>query len=352
MAPKYRLAWIDAAKGVAIMMVVCIHTNGIFQNRLSPSNPTVTWWILNLINTACRVCVPLFFMLSGAVILGSPERSFLDRGYVRRIWRTLAPLLVWSLVYLIIYRMSAHRTPTVNDVLGIAAGKAHHHLWFLYSISGLLIVSPMLNAYVCATGHRGGLTLGILWLTVVGISWVLEHVFQFMLEPNFTRSLPVYTGYFVIGYALRDCPVTRKVKFLSAIVYLDGLVACALLVRSINSRASQFEGLIGDYVNPLVMIMSIAMFLLFRPLESAAPDEQPGRCTRFFARLGVVSLGVYTSHVLILDTVVRVAHNENRLGLRTLPYVAVVPILMIIVIALSWEFSEIAKRIPILRHVV
>lgn len=352
MAAKERLAWIDAAKGAAVLMVVCMHTNSIFQFRLSPSTPTATWWILNFINTTCRVCVPLFFMLSGAVTLGPPERSFIDRGYVLRVGRTLVPLFIWSLVYLVTYRLSSHRTPTVNDLLGIFAGQAHYHLWLLYSITGLLIISPMLNSYVCATGERGALKLGILWLLVAGISWALAHRFQFVVEPNFTRALPTYTGYFVIGYALCNFPVSWQTKFMSTVVYLIGLITCMLLVRSVNSQSTQFEGFIGDYTNPLVMIMSIATFLLLRPMNATIPSGQPGRLTTFFARLGRASLGIYVSHVLILDTVVRVAVYQNRLGLRTLPYVAIVPILTILVTILSWGFSEVTKRIPILRSVV
>ena len=350
MNERAKLIWIDAAKGLSVALLVCMHTNAIFQNRMSPSNLGVTWWIHCFINTACRVCIPLFFMLSGAVILGAPEKSLIDRKYVRRVGRTLIPFVFWSLTYLLVYRLTLSRMPTLNDVVGIVTGKVHYHLWFLSSLTGLLIISPMLNAYVCATGNKGALILGCLLLSVVGTAWVLENSIKFQIEPNLTRVLPVYSGYFVIGYALRDYPVTKTKKLIAAATYLIGLVVCAILARSVNSRASQFDGLIGDYLNPLVMIMSIAMFLLLRPLESAIEVQHSGRVTTFFVWLGVASLGIYALHVMILENFLQFAFIYNRLGFRRLPNVAIVLIVTLIVTAVSSGLSTLARRVPVLQR--
>lgn len=352
MSQHERMNWIDASKGLAILMVVCLHATEVFQYRLSPVNQAFAWWVLNAVNTACRVGIPLLFMFTGAATLGFPERSMIDRGYFQRICQVLVPLVVWALMYLMVARFSVRRIPTVDDVTGIVSGRAHYHLWFLYALTGLAIVFPILNVYVCATGERGARRLGALVLMTLGISWTAEQMFQFRIEPNFSRGLPIYTGYFVLGYALRNYPMTRWSNFTAAVIYLAGLVACALLVRTVNDRANQFDGRFGDYINPLIMAMSVAAFLLLRPSSSVPCDKSPNRASKVLTSLGQASLGIYVSHVLFLDLAVRLGHKENRLGLRMLPVIAVVPILTILVTAISWGFTVLIQKVPVIRRVV
>ncbi|OKW56817.1 hypothetical protein AWP73_25395 [Escherichia coli] len=63
MQPK--IYWIDNLRGIACLMVVMIHTTTWYVTNAHSVSP-VTWDIANVLNSASRVSVPLFFMISGS----------------------------------------------------------------------------------------------------------------------------------------------------------------------------------------------------------------------------------------------------------------------------------------------
>ncbi|EOK7738299.1 O-acetyltransferase WecH, partial [Escherichia coli] len=78
MQPK--IYWIDNLRGIACLMVVMIHTTTWYVTNAHSVSP-VTWDIANVLNSASRVSVPLFFMISGYLFFG--ERSAQSRHFLR-----------------------------------------------------------------------------------------------------------------------------------------------------------------------------------------------------------------------------------------------------------------------------
>lgn len=76
MQPK--IYWIDNLRGIACLMVVMIHTTTWYVINAHSVSP-ITWDIANVLNSASRVSVPLFFMISAISFLANaaPVASFL-----------------------------------------------------------------------------------------------------------------------------------------------------------------------------------------------------------------------------------------------------------------------------------
>ncbi|ORM72420.1 hypothetical protein HA44_20390 [Mixta gaviniae] len=69
-----KIGWIDNLRAVACLMVIVIHTTTWYitnSDRVAES----AWDLANLLNSASRVCVPLFFMISGYLFSANAARS-------------------------------------------------------------------------------------------------------------------------------------------------------------------------------------------------------------------------------------------------------------------------------------
>jgi len=67
-----KISWITNLRGIACLMVVMIHSTTWYITH-PHSISLFEWDIANLLNSASRVSVPLFFMISGYLFFG--ERS-------------------------------------------------------------------------------------------------------------------------------------------------------------------------------------------------------------------------------------------------------------------------------------
>jgi Uncharacterized protein conserved in bacteria len=72
MQPK--IFWIDNLRGIACLMVVMIHTTTWYITNAQSVSP-LNWDLANVLNSASRVSVPLFFMISGYSFFGRAQRQ-------------------------------------------------------------------------------------------------------------------------------------------------------------------------------------------------------------------------------------------------------------------------------------
>src|SRR5204863_5790935 len=96
-ADQRNLAWVDDARLLAAFAVVFLHANAACVNQL-PAGST-GWQIGVCYSSLFRWCVPVFVMLAGVLL--TAKHDTLTDFYQKRLMRLAAPLIVWSLVYLL-----------------------------------------------------------------------------------------------------------------------------------------------------------------------------------------------------------------------------------------------------------
>ncbi|WP_280116249.1 acyltransferase family protein [Leucobacter coleopterorum] len=92
-----RVQHFDLLRVLAIVAVVMLHVSITEWHDLTPDNPR--WDDLAVFGSFLRYCVPVFFMISGALFL-DPKRDVTWRSLFRRsIPRLLLLYAFWSLFY-------------------------------------------------------------------------------------------------------------------------------------------------------------------------------------------------------------------------------------------------------------
>ena len=64
--------WVDFVRVCAIVGVVCLHMAAPLLHEYNEAS-LGRWWVGNIFDSATRVCVPIFFMLTGFLLLGKQE---------------------------------------------------------------------------------------------------------------------------------------------------------------------------------------------------------------------------------------------------------------------------------------
>lgn len=135
MQPK--IFWIDNLRGIACLMVVMIHTTTWYITNAQSVSP-LNWDLANVLNSASRVSVPLFFMISGYLFFG--ERSAKPRHFLRI---TLCILFYSSvaLAYILLFT-SINAELSLKNLL---QKPVFYHLWFFFAIAVIYLVSPLIQ---------------------------------------------------------------------------------------------------------------------------------------------------------------------------------------------------------------
>ena len=111
----------DIVRAVAIFMVICIHSLGLVNDALPTGDEEAR--MTNAVMTIVYGGVPLFVMLSGALLLGKDEP--IGVFFRKRMGRVLWPFLFWSvIVCAILYWQEGGRS-----LFGYATSlfNQHHH---------------------------------------------------------------------------------------------------------------------------------------------------------------------------------------------------------------------------------
>ena len=124
------MIWLDAARVAAIVAVVLLHVSASVVTQ-APLGSTV-WWVGNGYDALVRWCVPVFVMVSGALLLDARKTESLATFYRKRAARIALPLLFWSVVYVLWnYRHAWDQLRPADVLHSVARGWPHYHLWFL-----------------------------------------------------------------------------------------------------------------------------------------------------------------------------------------------------------------------------
>lgn len=282
-----KINWIDNLRGIACLMVVMIHTTSWYITNAQSVSP-LYWDMANILNSASRVSVPLFFMISGYLFFG--ERSAQPRHFLR----IGLCLLFYSLVAFlyITFFTSINGELSLRNLL---QKPVFYHLWFFFAIIVIYLLSPLIQVKSVSGKMLLALTVVIgvvanpntLSLKTGGVEWLPVNLY-------INGDTFYYVLYGILGRALGMMDTQRK--------YVSGLCA-ALFIAAVFviSRGTLHElrwrGNFADtwylYCGPMVFICAISLLTLVKNTLN----------TRVLPGLGLISrhsLGIYGFHALII----------------------------------------------------
>jgi surface polysaccharide O-acyltransferase-like enzyme len=349
-AATERTAWLDLARVLAIVAVLVVHVTMNAVNGARTPEGSASWWAANVLNSSSRWCVPVFLMVSGALLL-DPRKTDRPRDfYRRRLARIGVPVLVWTAVYLAFRRLYLGEDVTAGEAArDVASGTPFLQLYFLYVLLGLYLLTPFLRIILRACTRRMQIGFAGILLALGAADQVAGSLLGAGDSTAATRFLP-FAGYYVAGWILRDLVLSRPALVAAAGAWGGGVVVTVALVGLTSASAgwgSEGRYLYG-FLSPAVIAMSLSAFVLLRAagLRLLTP-ARPG-LSKAMQRLSGWTFGVYLVHPLVLFPLARAVPLPSDFG----GFLAVFTLQLLVTALGSVLLTVLLQRLPVLRATV
>ncbi len=349
----------DRLRVLATVGVVLVHGGaGILGARLGEQTGFLTGLnAANVYDAAGRFAVDGFFMISAALLL-APERSF---DVVRQTRKVAVPLVVWSAVYVAFaVWLSRSDRPLVNGSIGdpdpsapigivrdALSGPVAYHLWFVYVLVGLYLLTPLLRPITARPSRERRRLLVYATTIILGVQLydrLLPRIWSDApkIHGGFLDVVPAgYVGVFLLGFLLFHHPPRVPAVVPAAVA----AVGFAWIVVAVWLQQREPEPSIWAYdnLNLPVLLFSAGVFtLLTRPSARTRPSP------RWVGTLSGVSYRVYLVHALVLH-LVRTEGPTGRLY-DTSPALGI-PVAVVVTLLVSFAVAWSMDRVRPLRHV-
>lgn len=207
MNERAHVDYFDWLRIIAALSVIFMHTAaGPLRAGINTS-----WHLLNVCTSLAFTAVPLFFMMSGYLLMTSRKTADISVLLRHRLPRLIVPLAGWTVVAVLWQMFLAHTlTPGAIRVQLVAAlnGPVMVHFWYLYTLIALYVLSPILYGGIRTLGKSGRVYLFVL-AAAVSVHTVLLTVLpdgaaQYV-DLDIFGKLKIFGGHmatFVLGYLL------------------------------------------------------------------------------------------------------------------------------------------------------
>lgn len=350
--PTQRLVHLDLLRILAIYLVVFNHTGERGFMLFTTEMESPLYFLHMACSVICKIAVPIFFMISGALLL--PREETLKRLFSKRVFRMAVVLFVISIPYY--YWLHRSQGMGLSSFLTYIYGHcASTSLWYLYSYIGLLLLLPFLRSMVKGLKQRDYIYLIVGHIIFIGVIPCLEYCLwegNVTLNESFSSVLFVSQNVFfaLVGYYLEhvldEKHYNRKTVIVSVVLSVASImITCLMTYYQANKVALCTTEQNEAFFNSFICIPAMTVYFL---VKKVSPKFHGLRVQRVMSALGAAVFGVY-----LIEKIIR--------ALTSGAYKLLSPILGSFIAALVWCFVTCCvgfaiilslKRIPVIKKLV
>lgn len=282
---QQRKTYLDVIRILACLMVIMMHS------PIPGNGALVHGPFLTLSSYLTSPCVPLFFMVSGALLLPCADRITTSQYITKRIGKILGPTICFSIFYISLKINYINKKDLIQNILSIPfSAQGHSILWFMYTLTGLYLLIPIISPWIKNASKKEIKFYLLLWFVTMLYPYIGLILRINDNETNILYYFAGYAGYFLLGYYLNRYPVSLKLLFPLAILMLP-----LPLLNKVFSWNLDFYSAFW-YLSAPVAIITATWFVGIKRL-----------CETFVfnIRLSIISnlsFGIYLIHIFIMRT--------------------------------------------------
>ena len=320
----------DILRVVSMCMVIIVHVANVYSRSYGIIGDDS--FVISLgFNTISRISVPIFLMISGALLL---DRKFDKTKYFKRLIKFLFLIIVWDIIYLVWEWLYLGITYDHLERLLFEPYRAH--LWYLYTILVLYAIQPLLKLLLDKSNNAIKYIVLMIWFTLSSLSIVNST-----LASIFT--IFSYIGFFIIGKYLYDFIKNNNLKkynTLWILIIILCVISSIYLNYSFSHRYIRFYNLFFAYRTPFIILSSVSFYIL------VVSNYTRNMVPKVIETLSDVSFGVYLIHGLFLDVTIKIFNYQRINALIG------IPAFFLIILIFSTTSVLVIKKIKIVHKII
>ena len=289
MERDYRL---DVLRSIAMIMVIIIHVANCYCRSFGDIN-NLSYVFSVFINILSRISVPIFFMISGTLLV---RKNFNKKKYLKRLFKILIPIIIWDIVYLIWEYF--YLGISYSNLLHLLIEPYRKHLWFLYTLIVLYAAQPLLSALMDYFDRNKYVRYGalVVWIVLCNLCFIYTDLTN-------SLSLFCYGGYFIIGRYLYEGFGNGKKKIPNILLIIPFFIILLIdtyLSYKLSFKEHMFYNVYYSYRGIFVMLLSFITFIF------VLQNMKSKKSNSFISLLCTYSFGIYLIHGIFLDITINV----------------------------------------------
>ena len=287
---RKRILWIDILRIIGMISVIMIHVIGNTVNTLWLTGSART--IFNIIDKILYFAIPMFVMISGAMFLNRDVTYKKISKYCLKIF--IAIILfgaTFSFIELFYINKNISLEYIPQIIKKIISGDTWAHMWYLYLIFGLYLITPVLSKINNNLEKKDS----IIFLIVMYIFTILlpEIAYFFKINIGFNIPLSSYIFIYFYGNYIINKSVSNKFKKFS---YILGVIT---IIYVIYIAYNETYVLSLTYTSTPIILLSNFVILLLKDRE-ITKNNSVGHLIK---SLGICSFGIYILHQIFINIV-------------------------------------------------
>lgn len=293
---KDRLIGLDFLKIVSAFMIAVIHaSSGVFNNYELGS---LVWKEGLILNAVTRFAVPVFLMISGALLLG--RKISLEKALKKAVIAGIA-LFVWSFAFILTKKILWNDGNVIHDTLMIFFNKrVSGHLWYGYLLIWIYLFSPILNIMYESLSNKMRIYFIILGLLIP--SAIDSVIYYFSLDVQILQnSFFIYMNLRYISVLFMGRMIYENKERISLILggisSVIGLVLTILLTEGISRRLGVSTHTFFSELEIGNVMYAFGIMLLGCKLSWKGDNTF---IKKIIIKVSELAMGIYFSHALVM----------------------------------------------------
>ena len=257
-----------------------------------------------IFNSLARICVPLFAMISGYLLL--PMKTDYTTFLKKRFTRVSFPFIIFCIIYDIFFYIIGTidlKAMFINiPKIFINYGTEIGHLWYIYMIMGIYLFIPIITPWVQTAQKEHFYYYFAIWfisLFDVYIHYIFPEVWgeAYWNNTSLFQSFIGNFGYAVLGCFIKIHLKEYNLKILGIVLYIlgSGITMLGFFLRRPTAETCKEIELTWHFNTINVAMATFGMFLILRNVEC-----KNKKIAEIINDIALKSYGMYLIHIFFL----------------------------------------------------